>query len=82
VKTTEVTLQMTTVKDSRYYDLEKSQRVKSSKKLSKEEKINERFDDIVSRIDASQRSEASMRQILSIVLNDLKDLKHQLRYLK
>lgn len=55
---------------------------RNSKKLSRDEKINKRFDDVVSRIDASQRAEASMHQILSIVLNDLKDLKHQLRHSK
>jgi hypothetical protein len=43
------------------------------------EKINKRFDDLVSRIDASQRADASIHQILNIVLNDLKDLKHRLR---
>jgi hypothetical protein len=44
--------------------------------LSKhEEQLNKRFDDIVSRLDATQRAEAYIRQILSLLVQEVQNLK-------
>jgi hypothetical protein len=57
---------------------ENTGQLKSSKKPSKYEKINERFDDLVGRMDASQRSQASLHQILNFLVLQVQDLKRQL----
>jgi hypothetical protein len=48
--------------------------------MSKYEKqINDRLDDIVSRFDATQRSQASMTQMLSVLIEEIQDLKRRQR---
>jgi hypothetical protein len=39
--------------------------------------INERFDDIVSRFDATQRSQMLMHKTLSRIVQEIQDLKRQ-----
>ena len=43
------------------------------------EEINNRFDDIVSRLDATQRAEASIRQMLGLIMQERKDLRYRQR---
>ena len=68
--------------DLNFHTTEDSRQPKSSKKSSTYEKLNERFDDVVSRIDAFQRSEASMRQMLNLLVSQMKDLKLQVKHIK
>ena len=44
-----------------------------------EKQINDRFDDIVSRFDATQRSQASITQKLSLLIEVVQDLKRRQR---
>jgi hypothetical protein len=44
-----------------------------------EKQINDRFDDIVSRLDATQRVEASIHKILSFLVQEIIELKHEKR---
>jgi len=43
------------------------------------EEINNRFDDIVSRLDAAQRAEASITQKLNVLIEHIVDLKRRQR---
>jgi hypothetical protein len=45
--------------------------------IKDERRIHERFDDVVVRLDVSQRADASIRQVLSFLVQEVHDLKRR-----
>jgi hypothetical protein len=65
--------------DLSFHTTEKASQLKSSKKSSNYERIeiDDRFDDIILRLDATQRAEASIHQLLSFLVREVLDLKRR-----